>query len=191
MHFQVTDMSSTHTVTPQAGGDAIARVFADDGFFPNNARLPALLYRRAVDVRAHVDPAAAIERIFVENRWRPGWRDGLFGFQHYHSTAHEVLAVYAGSARIQLGGPDGECFEVAIGDVIAVPAGVAHINLGASPDFAVVGHYPDGQRQDMCYGKPGERPAADRRIAAVPLPQADPVFGGDGPVVEYWLGRAS
>lgn len=179
-------MSSTHTVMSPVDADAIALVFTDDGTFPNNARLPALIYRRAFGGSAPVDPAA-IERVFADHHWGPGWRDGLFGFQHYHSTAHEVLAVYAGSARVQLGGPDGERFEVNAGDVIVVPAGVAHINLGSSPNFSVVGHYPDGQHQDMCYGKTGERPATDRRIAAVALPQADPVFGAAGPLVQRWL----
>jgi uncharacterized protein YjlB len=33
---------------------------------------------------------------------------------------------------------------------------------------------------------PGERHAADDRIAAVPLPNADPVHGLNGPLVEPW-----
>ncbi len=28
----------------------------------------------------------------------------FFEFHHYHSTAHEVLVVYSGSAKVQLGG---------------------------------------------------------------------------------------
>ena len=34
-----------------------------------------------------------------------------------------------------------------------------------------------GQHPDMCYGKVGERPGADERIAEVPLPSTDPVIG--------------
>jgi uncharacterized protein YjlB len=38
----------------------------------------------------------------------------------------------------------------------------------------------------MNTGRPGERPAADERIARVPLPAADPVFGESGPLVALW-----
>jgi uncharacterized protein YjlB len=38
----------------------------------------------------------------------------------------------------------------------------------------------------MQYGKPGERPAADARIARVDMPAADPVLGETGPLVSLW-----
>lgn len=72
------------------------------------------------------------------------------------------------------------------GDVVVIPAGVAHKNLGASPGFALVGAYPAGQLWDMMYGKPGERPRADENIARVPLPEADPVYGAGGPLLAHW-----
>src|SRR5437870_8580248 len=37
--------------------------------------------------------------------------------------------------------------DVQSGDVIVIPAGVAHQKLDASSDFAVVGAYPDGDRK--------------------------------------------
>ena len=52
--------------------------------------------------------------------------------------------------------------------------------------FAVVGGYPQGQNWDLCYGKADERPQADQNIARVPLPKADPIYGADGPVMDYW-----
>jgi mannose-6-phosphate isomerase-like protein (cupin superfamily) len=76
--------------------------------------------------------------------------------------------------------------EVCAGDVVIIPAGVAHKNLGASRDFGVVGAYPAGQDYDMNYGKHGERPRVDENIARVPLPESDPVFGSDGPLLNYW-----
>ena len=76
--------------------------------------------------------------------------------------------------------------EVKAGDVVVIPAGVSHKNLGASRDFGVVGAYPKGQNWDMHYGKPGERPAADERIAQVAMPTSDPVFGADGPMEAHW-----
>jgi uncharacterized protein YjlB len=114
----------------------------------------------------------------------------VYGFHHYHSTAHEVLGVYRGSTRVQLGGQEGIVVEVHPGDVVVIPAGVAHKNLGggqsAAQPFGVVGAYPLGQRPDMNDGRAGERPRADRAIARVPLPSADPVYGPQGPLFEHW-----
>ncbi|MBN1580549.1 MAG: hypothetical protein JXA89_07580 [Anaerolineae bacterium] len=163
-------------------------MLADDGTYPNNARLPLLVYPGAL-VLPDRDPAAAIESLFRANGWGSSWRNGVYSFHHYHSTAHEVLGVYGGTARLQLGGESGVVIEVKCGDVLLIPAGVAHKNLGASLDFRVVGAYPPGQHPDMNYGRSGERPRADENIKHVPLPQADPVCGSGGPVGRLWLGQ--
>jgi len=157
----------------------------DDCTFPNNGRLPLLLYQRAIELPG-VDPARVIEALFESHLWSGSWRNGIFSYHHYHSTAHEVLGVYSGKARVQLGGPSGSIFRVKKGDVIVIPAGVAHKNLGASLNFRVVGAYPVGQNWDMNYGKAKERPQVDRNIARVPLPGQDPVFGDNGPLIELW-----
>jgi len=97
------------------------------------------------------------------------------------------LGVYAGEAKVQFGGDDGIVETVQAGDVVIVPAGVGHKNLGASRDFGVVGAYPEGQDDyDMCYGKPEERPRAIKNIARVAKPKLDPVFGKEGPLLEHW-----
>lgn len=161
------------------------RVFEDDGRFPNHETLPVVILRQAV--RSGDAPRAAVlERVFGTHGWRGQWRNGIFSYHHYHSTAHEVLGVAAGTARVQLGGPGGTAFDVKAGDVLVLPAGVAHKNLGASSDFVVVGAYPDGQDWDLNRGRPGERPDADRNIEQVPLPSADPVYGPKGPLVVHW-----
>jgi uncharacterized protein YjlB len=49
-----------------------------------------------------------------------------------------------------------------------------------------VGAYPDGRHWDLLTGKPGERPKADQNIAALPLPDNDPVDGPDGPLRKIW-----
>src|SRR5437870_6282647 len=72
------------------------------------------------------------------------------------------------------------------GDVIVIPAGVAHQKLDASSDFAVVGAYPDGRDWDLLRGRPGERPEADRKIAALPIPDNDPIYGAEGPLRQVW-----
>jgi uncharacterized protein YjlB len=163
----------------------IVQTLPDDGTYPNNAALPLLLYQAAVRL-PQADPAALCEALFHANHWGGSWRNGVYGFHHYHSTAHEVLGVYRGSARVQLGGEDGPVFEIHPGDVVIIPAGVAHKNLGTTGGFGVVGAYPRGQRPDMKDGRPGERPRADRAIARVALPSADPVYGPQGPLSEHW-----
>jgi uncharacterized protein YjlB len=168
--------------------EVIHELLKDDGTYPNNQRLPLLLYRGALDLPPE-DAAATIEALFWDHHWGNSWRNGVYDFHHYHSTAHEVLGVYGGTATIQLGGEQGITVTVERGDVVIIPAGVAHKNLGASPDFRVVGAYPRGQQWDMNYGKPGERPQADERIARVPLPENDPVYGADGPLQEHWTAR--
>ena len=162
---------------------------ADDGTYPNNPGLPLLVYRDAFRFPKEGEPAALIERVFSANGWPPAWRNGVFGFHHYHSTAHEALGVYKGRARVLFGGPDGVEVAVERGDVVVLPAGTAHKKLHASPDLALVGAYPSGQQHDMQYGETGERPETDRRIRKVPVPASDPVYGRNGPLTELWRER--
>ena len=158
--------------------------FKDDGVFPNSD-LPLLLYRQAFSTEAE-DGASVIEQSFAENNWTNSWRNGVYPFRHYHSTTHEVLGVYSGSATLRLGGENGNNVEVHAGDVIVIPAGVAHQNIGARDDFGVVGAYPDGREWDLLRGQPGERPEADQRIAALPIPDNDPIYGAEGPLRQIW-----
>ena len=169
------------TPTPKV----VHSLIPDDGTFPNNGRLPLLIYQEAIELPAR-DPARVVEELFESHLWGGSWRNGIFGYHHYHSTAHEVLGVYRGKARVQLGGPTGSIYRVKKGDVIVIPAGVAHKNMGASLNFGVVGAYPVGQNWDMNYGKARERPQVDRNIARVALPEQDPVFGENGPLIELW-----
>ena len=154
----------------------------DDGVFPNNANLPLVLMSQAFDP-GHADLLRVIEEAFHSNGWGNSWRNGLFSFHHYHSRAHEVLGLYSGWVQAQFGGPEGKIVTARAGDVVVVPAGVAHKNLGQSADFRCVGAYPHGQAPDMKYGKPGERPQADGNIKRVPRPNSDPVFGESGPLM--------
>ncbi|MBD0273817.1 MAG: cupin domain-containing protein [Acetobacteraceae bacterium] len=157
--------------------------FDDDGRgFPNSA-LPLLVYRGALPP----DPAA-MERAFAANGWSNPWRDGIFRYHHFHSIAHEVLGIAAGEARVAFGGPSGREVTVRAGDVVVIPAGVAHRNMGQSADLLVVGAYPGGADYDIRKGDPAEREAAVRAIAAVPLPDSDPVSGRDGPLPRLWTG---
>jgi uncharacterized protein YjlB len=170
--------------TPQV----ICKLLKDDGSIPNNPRLPLLVYQGALNLPAQ-NPAGIIEDIFAANQWGSSWRNGIYTFHHYHSTAHEVLACYSGSVEVKMGGESGITLSVKKGDVIIIPAGVGHKNLGNSSDFRVVGAYPPGPGWDMNTGNPDERPQADENIARVPLPPTDPIFGSTGPLVEHWLNK--
>ena len=158
---------------------------ADDGTFPNNSRLGVILYRDAAPFET-TDRAAELEGRFTANGWAHPWRNGIFTYHHYHATAHEVLGIAEGTVTVQLGGDEGPLFDLVVGDVVVLPAGTAHRNITSSDDLVVVGAYPPGQIWDMNTGADGERPRVDKDIAAVPLPQTDPVFGERGPVVMLW-----
>ncbi len=159
-------------------------VFQDDGTYPNN-RLPLVLLKQVNSAKPNIDPAI-IEKILHGNNWVNSWRNGLYSFHHYHSTAHEVLGVYSGWVKAQLGGPSGKIFTIEAGDVVIIPAGVAHKNVDQADDFKVVGAYPVGQIPDMKYGEHGERPKADENIEEVSLPANDPVYGKTGPLIQQW-----
>ncbi len=158
--------------------DVEAHVLSDDGVFPNNSELPLLLYRQVLDVTGPDATERILER-FAQNHWGAGWVNGIYGFHHYHSTAHEVLGIASGQAQVQLGGEKGLTATVKAGDV-------AHKNLDSSADFTVVGAYPQGQHPDMCDGKPGERPETIETIVCIPLPKSDPVAGPGGPLMHHW-----
>jgi uncharacterized protein YjlB len=158
--------------------------FKDDGIFPNSV-LPLLLYEKVPITKAQ-DPALVFEQRFAENDWTNSWRDGVYSFPHYHSTSHEVLGVYCGTATLRLGGEHGKNVKLNAGDVIVIPAGIAHQNIGATNDFGVVGAYPGGRQWDLLRGLPGERPKADENVAALPMPDNDPIYGADGPLRQIW-----
>src|SRR5579871_4522989 len=103
--------------------------FADDGDVPNNP-LPLIVYKRAVDV-TRGDPAVAFEDLFEANGWGGGWRNGIYPFHHYHSTAHEVLGIARGEAVVRFGGEYGETLHVKAGDAVLIPAGVGHKRLSS------------------------------------------------------------
>lgn len=163
----------------------IKYLFKDDAVIPNNT-LPLLLYRNTFDQRGKEAAEWLINR-FRENNWSNAWRNGIFNYHHYHSTSHEVLGVCAGTAKLHLGGEKGERVDIKAGDVIVIPAGVGHKNLGSRSDFLVVGAYPNGSNYDTKTGEKGERPEADENIAAVPVPATDPLLGKEGGVPVIWV----
>jgi len=167
--------------------DMLQARLADNGPIPNNW-LPLVLYRRVFT--AESGGPEDFEQLFAANGWVGSWRNGIYPYHHYHSTAHEVLGIVEGAARVQVGGEGGTIQDVRAGDVLVIPAGVGHKNLGSSDGFLVVGAYPEGQEADLCRGEAGERPRTDQNIARVGLPGADPVYGANGPLLQAWASRS-
>ena len=143
-----------------------------------NSPLPVLIYRGVHGA------ARGFDSLFRGNGWGGTWHNGIYDYDHFHSKAHEVLGVDAGSARVQLGGDEGQAVEIKAGDVVILPAGTGHRRISATTDFAVTGAYPAGQEHyDVCRSR---TPEAELRISKVPPPASDPVGGKDGPLPRLW-----
>lgn len=153
-----------------------------NGWMPNNERLPVLLYRGAFNARGEI--ADRMELTFGRNRWPAQWRNGVYRFHHYHSTAHEVLGFAAGTARLMLGGEGGHEVSVQAGDIAVLPTGTGHCLLEADPDFLVIGAYPQDQHWDICRAAPDF--AATDRMPTLPFPPVDPVMGAIGKSFAAW-----
>jgi uncharacterized protein YjlB len=157
----------------------IAHLLAPSGPIPNHPRWPLLVYPHAVQPPA----PERFEDLFTRNGWPAAWRNGVFGFHHYHSTAHEVLGIYEGEVTVRFGGEGGIIVTAQPGDVIILPAGTGHKKISSRGALGVVGAYPKGTNPDTRIppfaGESG-------RLEKVPRPPSDPVYGPGGPLFEHW-----
>ena len=147
-----------------------------------------IIYRGAVKVSgSRFDPAVVIDTLFETNGWDRSWRDTVYDFVHYHSQIHEVMGVARGTATLEFGGVKGRKVRLKAGDVAILPAGTGHRLIEASRSFLVIGAYPEDGTYDECTDT-RDRIEAAKRIAKTRRPDADPIFGKNGPLTRLWRG---
>jgi uncharacterized protein YjlB len=162
-------------------------LLAGDGLIPNNEKLPLLVYRSAVAFAPARPPEEQLRTLFQAHGWRGAWVNGIYPFQHYHATSHEVLGVAEGEAVVQFGGPRGRILRLQKGDVVVLPAGVGHCRKDSQAGLLVVGAYPEGQENwDLKRENEIDHRQALGEIPRVALPASDPVYGASGPLVALW-----
>jgi uncharacterized protein YjlB len=153
-----------------------------------NSRLPLVLWRGRLPSSARGGTAATA--LFRRNGWQGTWVYTVFPYWHFHTRGHEVLACVSGRARIGFGGDRGIKVDVEAGDVCVIPAGVGHRRYDASGDFQMAGGYPPGQQGNIV--RPGEidGQTAAGEIAALALPETDPISGMADGIAAIWRGAS-
>jgi len=123
-----------------------------------NSPQPLLHYPKFLKENGESKTTQAYD-LFHENGWELHWifRYGPTQTSHYHSAAHECMAVLTGSATIRFGAADtsddleesthgsgredaGVEVHAEAGDVFIIPAGVAHKTFDTTPaaEFALI-----------------------------------------------------
>lgn len=159
--------------------------FAPTDAIPNSP-LPLIVLAGAIEA-AEGRPEQVMAR-FEANGWQGTWVYTVFDYWHYHVEGHEVLACVAGRASVGFGGDGGAEVAMQPGDVVIIPAGVGHKRLSGDSGFQVVGAYPPGQNGAITKAGGLAIDEAERRIAALPLPERDPVTGEAPGSIAAWRG---
>ncbi|KTD54544.1 Cupin domain protein [Legionella sainthelensi] len=120
--------------------EIIQKMISLQDYLPGNPYYPLLIYKQAL-INSN-EPSKVIQSRLEQNNWSHSWVDGIYDFHHYHSNTHEVLVITSGDCQVQFGGENGPIYMINQGDVIIIPAGVAHKSLGKSNNFQCIGAYP-------------------------------------------------
>lgn len=137
--------------------------FKDDGFIPNSPFPVIVTWKMALfHVATATEAEVALKKRALEIGWNLEWLWKVYKRPHYHSTTHEALVVFRGSATLRLGGHRlGKIVKVIQGDAIVIPAGVAHQAMERTKDFLVFGFYPVGAKPwDLLFCRKKEREIA-------------------------------
>lgn len=176
-------MVSSDLLTPVTQLHVVKNQISAHNLIPNTSiqNKPLLFYKSAFknasasQIESHLSEVGVVD---------PQWRYTMYSTSHFHSTSHEVLCIASGEAKLCFGHEDNpkRVEEVLTkGDVVVVPAGVAHRLLEEikSP-FEMVGSYQRGMNWDMCYGKQGEETKI-KKIGGLGWFDKDPIYGDGGP----------
>ncbi|OJD19549.1 hypothetical protein AJ78_00521 [Emergomyces pasteurianus Ep9510] len=102
--------------------------------------------------------------------------------------------VFQGSSTLRIGcgkydsHSSGILVPVTAGDVIVIPAGITHSCVESVNDYHYVGVYPKNAphwRNEFGKG-PVDVVAVRKETSAVEMPEADPVYGNEGPLMYLW-----
>ncbi|KAL4906963.1 hypothetical protein BDW74DRAFT_176560 [Aspergillus multicolor] len=156
---------------------------------PNNL-LPVLHYRNVLPPPLSEE---SVTQFLTANKWEKRGTWGHIPIRHFHPNSHECYGLFQGSSRLLLGvgGSDktgGLELAVRAGDVIVLPAGTAHSCVESSEDYRYIGVYPEGcprWRNEMG-SKPIDLAVLRDETKAVAMPEADPVYGVEGPLMQLW-----
>lgn len=146
---------------------------SDDGYVPNSQY--GIVIHSSGFTFTKEDPEEArveLETFAGKSGWSVDWLYPVYKRLHYHSTTHEALVVWSGSATLQIGGPR-KGFKVTVrkSDILVLPAGVGHQALKRNKNFRVFGLYPIGAAQwDMLYGRKKDRTIALPRLKKLKAP---------------------
>jgi len=147
--------------------------------FPAQSGKEIIVYRNAVDPDA-ADCAEQFEALLTENGWHLEWRGRISDTGHFHSRAHEIIAIVKGSTILALGGGEGKRVILDVGDAILIPPGLLHRQAGAwTGGVEAVDAIPEGVEWDTRREPPPDEP--DGGIALVDRPRRDPILGVRGP----------
>lgn len=160
---------------------------AENKPFPNNS-LPILYYEDVLSDAINEDfTADDVLKLFENNGYTNGWISGIMDKHHFHSNAHEALAVTKGEVTVQLGGPNAAIHTLRKGDVVLLPAGTSHKRLDGTENFEIVGAYPfSGTEYDFQYGDASDYEAIKETVQNVEKLLTDPVTGNPGDIEEHW-----
>ncbi|KAJ6098914.1 hypothetical protein N7467_000449 [Penicillium canescens] len=156
-----------------------------------NSTLPVIHYRAVL-------PSPRTEECVTEfltaGKWEKRGTWGPINIRHFHPNSHECYGIFQGSSTLLLGAATGDDVSVGmklvvnVGDVIVLPAGTAHSSLESTADYRYVGLYPENcprWRNEIGRSRIDLR-VLRKEIAAVKLPEEDPVYGKDGPLCQLW-----